>query len=37
MIYLSTVKALRSLRLPGMAPDLDTQLDDPRRYKALSF
>lgn len=37
MINLETVKALRVLRLPGMARELESQLEDPQRYKALSF
>ena len=37
MIDLSTVKELRALRLPGMARELESQLEDPQRYKALSF
>ena len=37
MINLETVKALRSLRLPGMARELESQLEDPQRYKSLSF
>ena len=37
MIDLSTVKELRALRLPGMARELDSQLEEPQRYKALSF
>ena len=37
MINLETVKTLRALRLPGMAKELESQLEDPQRYKALSF
>ena len=37
LIDLSTVKELRALRLPGMARELESQLEDPQRYKALSF
>ena len=37
MIDLSTVKELRAQRLPGMARELESQLEDPQRYKALSF
>lgn len=37
MINLETVKTLRVLRLPGMARELESQLEDPQRYKALSF
>ena len=37
MINLETVKALRALRLPGMARELESQLEDPQRYKGLSF
>ena len=37
MIDLTTVKELRALRLPGMARELESQLEDPQRYKALSF
>ena len=37
MIDLSTVKELRALRLPGMARELESQLEDPQRYKTLSF
>ena len=37
MIDLSTVKELRALRLPGMARELESQLEEPQRYKALSF
>ena len=37
MINLETVKALRALRLPGMARELESQLEDPQRYKELSF
>lgn len=37
MINLETVKTLRTLRLPGMARELEAQLEDPQHYKALSF
>ena len=37
MIDLSTVKELRALRLPGMARELESQLEDSQRYKTLSF
>ena len=37
MINLETAKALRALRLPGMARELEAQLEDPQRYKGLSF
>ena len=37
MINLETVKALRALRLPAMARELESQLEDPQRYKGLSF
>jgi len=37
VINLETVKTLRALRLPGMARELASQLEDPQRYKALSF
>lgn len=37
MINLETVRALRTLRLPGMAAELESQLEDPQRYKSLSF
>ena len=37
MINLTTVKELRALRLPGMARELESQLEDPQRYKTLSF
>ena len=37
MINLETVRALRTLRLPGMAAELESQLEDPQRYKTLSF
>ena len=36
MIDLSTVKELRALRLPGMARELESQLEEPQRYKAVS-
>jgi len=37
VINLETVKALRALRLPGMARELESQLEDPQHYKGLSF
>lgn len=37
MINLETVKVLRSLRLPGMARELESQLENPQPYKGLSF
>ena len=37
MINLETVKTLRALRLPGMAGELESQLEDPQRYKGLTF
>src|SRR5699024_5766320 len=37
MIDLSTVKELRALRFPGIARELKSQLEEPQRYKALSF
>ena len=37
MINRETVKALRALRLPGMARELESQLEDPQRHKGLSF
>ena len=37
MIDLTTVKELRALKLPGMARELESQLEDPQRYKTLSF
>lgn len=37
MINLETVKTLRVLRLPGMARELESQLEDPQRYRSLSF
>lgn len=37
MMDLTTVKELRALRLPGMARELESQLEDPQRYKRLSF
>ena len=37
MINLETVKTLRALRLPGMARELESQLEDPQRYKGLAF
>lgn len=37
MIDLTTVKELRALRLPGMAQELESQLEEPQRYKTLSF
>lgn len=37
MINLETVRALRALRLPGMANELESQLENPRPYRDLSF
>ena len=37
MINLETVKALRALRLPGMANELESQLEQPQRYRDLKF
>lgn len=37
MIDLETVRTLRALRLPGMANELQSQLEDPQHYKGLSF
>ena len=37
MIDLATVKTLRALRLPGMARELESQLEEPQRYRDLSF
>lgn len=37
MIDLATVKQLRAMRLPGMARELESQLEEPQRYKGLSF
>ena len=37
MINLETVKALRALRLPGMANELESQLGQPQRYRDLKF
>lgn len=37
MINLETVKQLRAMRLPGMARELESQLEEPQRYKGLSF
>ena len=37
MINLETVKALRSLKLSAMARELESQLEEPQRYKGLSF
>ena len=37
MINLETVKALRAMRLPGMAAELQSQLESPQQYKGLSF
>ena len=37
MINLETVKALRALRLPAMARELESQLEAPQLYKGLSF
>lgn len=33
MINLETVRTLRTLRLPGMASELESQLEDPQRYR----
>ena len=37
MVDLSAGKEPRALSRPGMARELESQLDDPQRYKALSF
>lgn len=37
MINLETVRQLRDLRLPGMAMELESQLENPAQYNALSF
>lgn len=37
MIDLSSVKTLRGLRMPGMARELESQLENPQSYKGLSF
>lgn len=37
MINRETVRILRSMRLPGMAGELESQLEDPQRYKDLPF
>lgn len=37
MIDLSTVKQLRAMKLPGMANELESQLETPQQYKGLSF
>ena len=37
MINYETVKALRAMRLPGMARELESQLEDPQAYRGLSF
>lgn len=37
MINLETVKTLRTLRLPCIAKELESQLKDSQRYKGLSF
>lgn len=37
MINLETVKALRAMKLPGMAAELESQLENPQQYKGLSF
>lgn len=37
MIDMQSVKELRTMRLPGMAAELESQLEDPQRYKGLSF
>ena len=36
MINLETVKALRAIRLPGMARELESQLEDPQHYKGVN-
>lgn len=37
MINLETVRALRALKLSGMARELEAQLENPQAYKSLSF
>lgn len=37
MINLETVKMLRALHLPGMARELESQLEEPQRYRGISF
>lgn len=37
MINMQSVKELRAMRLPGMAAELESQLEDPQRYKGLPF
>ena len=37
MINQETVRQLRSLKLPGMAMELESQLESPQTYKDLSF
>lgn len=37
MIDLATVKQLRAMKLPGMARELESQLECPQQYKTLSF
>lgn len=37
MINLETVRTLRALRLPGMANELEAQLENPSGYKDLRF
>lgn len=37
MINTETVRELRALKLPGMAMELESQLEDPQHYKTLSF
>ena len=34
---MQSVKELRAMRLPGMAAELESQLEDPQRYKGLPF
>lgn len=37
MINRETVKLLRSMKLPGMAAELESQLENPAAYKSLPF
>ena len=37
MINIETVKTLRALRLPSMTRELESQLEDPQRYKGIAF
>jgi len=37
MINLETVKALRAMKLPGMAAELESQLESPQQYRGLAF